>query len=79
MPNTQGLRQQRTLAARQSFASPEEKSEYYRALGQKSAEGRLVLSDEDAQALADAYELLSRICANPRIAERLKWQEASGA
>jgi hypothetical protein len=57
----------RTLAASQAFAarfpSSEAKSEFYRQLGRKSAEGRVVLRREDVAALAQAYALLSRIAA----------------
>jgi hypothetical protein len=48
-------RQRQTLAARQAlarkFATPQEKSDYYRTLGRKAAAGRIVLSGSDAAAL----------------------------
>jgi hypothetical protein len=66
--------QRRTEAARAAlaakFSTPEQKREHYRALGQKSAEGRIVLSGDQAQelsehtaALARAYAFLSEIAA----------------
>jgi hypothetical protein len=70
-------RQQRTFAARQAFANrfstPEEKRDYFRALGQKSAEGRFVLSGEEAAALKEASATLGEAYAFlRRIAERAK-------
>ena len=63
-------RQRQTQAAREAlaarFTSPEERSEFYRALGRKSAAQRVVLSRDDVAALAplvDAYALLARIVA----------------
>jgi hypothetical protein len=57
--------QRQTQAARQAFAdrfsTPEAKREHFRTLGQKSAAGRFVLSDEDARTLASVYELLRGI------------------
>ena len=57
--------QRRTLKARQAFAakfsSTEEKKRYYQDLARKAAERRrqgLVLSPEEALAIAQAYELL---------------------
>jgi hypothetical protein len=55
----------RTRAATEAqlarFKTPGERTEYFRALGQKSAEGRLMLSADDRQALGQAYTLLSKI------------------
>jgi hypothetical protein len=69
-PPTTG--QRRTQAARDAFAStfasPEEKSAHYRDLARRSNAGRLTLSAEDAVALADAFELLSRIAQRGKIA-----------
>ena len=67
-------RQRQTQAARDAlaakFADPEEKSAHYRALGQKSAKGRIVLSGDQAQlltehtaALSAAYAFLTEIAA----------------
>ena len=54
--------QRRTLPARQAlaakFASPAEKTEYFRDLARRSHERRLVLSGDDAAALLAAYTLL---------------------
>jgi hypothetical protein len=58
-------RQRQTLAARQAFAnrftSPEEREAYYRNLGQRSAEGRIILTGEQADALRQAYAFLRTI------------------
>ena len=66
-------RQRQTQAARQAlaecFPTPEAKSEHYRRLGRRSAERRVVLSGDEAAALADAYELLGRIAARARPAQ----------
>jgi hypothetical protein len=60
-------RQRQTLAARRTFAdrftTAEEKTEHYRVLGRKSAVHRVVLSGQEASALAEAYALLARIVA----------------
>jgi hypothetical protein len=57
--------QRRTLPARQAlagkFASPEEKTAYFRNLAQRSHERRLVLSGDDAAVLLAAYTLLRQI------------------
>jgi hypothetical protein len=64
-------RQRRTLPARQAlaqqFSSPEQKSEFYRSLGKRSAESRIVLSGDEAAALVDAYALLGRIAERARM------------
>ena len=64
------VRQRQTLAARQAlaarFPTPEERTEHYRALGRRSAEQRVVLSGDEATALADAYALLARIVERTR-------------
>jgi hypothetical protein len=66
-------RQRQTLPAREAlaarFTSPEERREFYRALGRKSAAQRVVLSRDDVAALAplvEAYALLTRIVARAR-------------
>jgi hypothetical protein len=62
--------QRRTLPARQAlagkFASPEEKTAYFRNLAQRSHERRLVLSGDDAAALLAAYTLLRQIAERAR-------------
>jgi hypothetical protein len=67
-------RQRQTHAAREAlaarFSSPEERSEFYRALGRTSAARRVVLSRDEVAAalppLAEAYALLARIVARAR-------------
>jgi hypothetical protein len=58
-------RQRQAAKARQAFAakfaSDDEKSAHFREIGAKGNAGRLTLSGEEAQALHDAYRLLSRI------------------
>ena len=65
MPETLSSQQRRTLPAREAlarkFASEEERSEYYRRIGAKGNDGRVVLRAEDAAALRDAYTLLRTI------------------
>lgn len=41
--------------------SREERREYMRTLGRRAAEGRLILSADEREALTAAYALLSRI------------------
>jgi hypothetical protein len=57
--------QRRTARARetfaQSFSTPEARSEHYRQMAEKANAGRVVLSVDEATALADAYGLLGRI------------------
>jgi hypothetical protein len=57
--------QRRTLPAREAlaakFTTPEQKSEHYRALAERSNAGRIVLSAADAEVLARAYALLGQI------------------
>ena len=57
--------QRRTLPARQAlaakFLSPEVKSEHFRALAERANAGRVVLSGDEAKALASAYALLAKI------------------
>jgi len=67
MSDPRTARRRQTEAARHAlaerFASPEERTAHYRALGWLSAERRLVLSGDEATALADAFALLARIVA----------------
>ena len=55
----------RTLPAREAlarkFQTEQEKSDHYRSLAIKSHEGRVVLRGDDADALRQAYALLSKI------------------
>jgi hypothetical protein len=64
-------RQKQTLPARQAlaerFTSPQEKTDFYRELGRRSADTRVVLSGDEAAALVDAYSLLSRIAERARM------------
>jgi hypothetical protein len=57
--------QRRTMRAREAlaakFATPEAKSDHYRRIGAFGNEGRLVLSGDEAAALANAYHLLGAI------------------
>jgi hypothetical protein len=59
--------QRRTQAARTSlsekFSSPEERSEFYRSIGQKGNAGRVTLAPADAAVLLQALELLQPIAA----------------
>ena len=70
MSEPRTARQRQTQAARQAladrFTSPEERTEHYRALGRLSARRRLVLSGDEASALAEAYALLARIVSRSR-------------
>jgi hypothetical protein len=73
--------QQRTAAARAayaaSFKSPEAKREHYRALGQKSAEGRIMLPADEARAFVAARDDLARLVEIvARIAERVEMRAA---
>src|SRR3712207_2821470 len=65
MPEVLTKDQRRTLPAREAlarkFSNPEEKSAHYRAMAARANAGRVVLSAEEAAALADAYGLLGRI------------------
>jgi hypothetical protein len=62
--------QRRTQAASKALAeklsTPEAKRRYYSAIGAKGNAERLVLSGDDAAALAAAYGLLSRIAERAR-------------
>ena len=64
-------RQLRTLPARQAraakFASPEEKSAHYREMARRGNEGRVVLGADEAAAVLQAYDLLTRIAERARI------------
>lgn len=57
--------QQQTQKARESFAArfptPEARTEHYRELGRKSAEGRVVLRVEEFDALVRAHALIDPI------------------
>jgi hypothetical protein len=57
--------QRRTLPARQAleakFASPTEKTAYFRELARRSHERRLTLSSDEAAAVLQAYTLLRAI------------------
>ena len=82
MPETLTLRQRQTLPGRRALAEQfptlEARTEHYRALGRRSAERRLVLSGDEASALADAYSLLGRIAERVRVsAERPRDQETA--
>jgi hypothetical protein len=65
MPDVLSANQRRTKPAREAlaakFASPEEKREYYRTIGERGNAGRVVLSAEQAAALRQAYALLAKI------------------
>lgn len=66
-------RQRQTLAGRQAlaakFETPEQKSEHYRHMAERSNAGRVVLSGDEASAIADAYSLLGKIVGRTRGAE----------
>jgi type VI protein secretion system component VasF len=70
MPEVLTKDQRRTLPAREAlarkFSNPEEKSAHYRAMATRANAGRIVLSGEEAAALADAYGLLGRIAERVR-------------
>jgi len=59
--------QKRTANGRRTFlekfSTPDEKSQYFQALGRRAAENRFVLTGDEASALAEAYAILSRIAA----------------
>jgi hypothetical protein len=63
--------QRRTLKAREAlarkFATPEQKSEHYRAMAEKANAGRVVLSGDEAAALVDAYAILNKITERARM------------
>jgi hypothetical protein len=65
--------QRRTLKAREAlarkFATPEQKTEHYRAMAEKANAGRVVLSGDEATALRDAYRLLASIAARTGLSE----------
>jgi hypothetical protein len=62
---TLAARQAQTRTARQTFSnsfnSPESRTAYFRDLGRRSAERRVTLSAEQAEAVAAAYQLLGSI------------------
>jgi hypothetical protein len=81
MADTLTANQRRTAAARAayaaSFESPEEKTAHYRALGQKSAEGRIALPADEARAFVAARDELARLTEIiGRIAERVERRSA---
>jgi hypothetical protein len=81
MADTLSANRRRTAAARAayaaSFESPEAKRAHYRALGQKSAAGRLVLPADEARALLSARDELNRLTEFlGRIAERVERRSA---
>ena len=57
--------QRQTLNGRQAladrFPTPEARTQHYRELGRRSAERRVVLSGDEAEALRDTYRLLRTI------------------
>lgn len=59
--------QRRTERARQSFSekfsTPEDRSEFYRSIGQRGNTGRITLAPDEASALSEAYRLLRSISA----------------
>jgi hypothetical protein len=63
--------QRRTLPAREAlargFPTAEEKSNYYREIGERGNAGRILLRADEAVALVDAYALLSRIAERARV------------
>jgi hypothetical protein len=71
MPDVLSPAQRQTLPAREAFArkfpGPEAKSEHFRAIGERGNAGRVVLSGDEAVALVDAYQLLSRIAERARM------------
>ncbi len=64
-------RQRQTLPARQAlnakFETPQQRSDHFRELGRKSAEGRILLSADESAALVSAYDLLTRIAERARL------------
>ena len=64
-------RRQQTLNGRNVFNSrfctASEKSEHFRQLSRKSAESRIVLSADEAEALRGAYALLTRIAEHGKL------------
>lgn len=63
MPGTPGRTHKATEAFNARFNSPQEKSDYFRGLAQRSAASRLTLSAEERTALTSAYKLLATIAA----------------
>jgi hypothetical protein len=65
--------QQQTQRAREAFAAkfstPEERTEYFREMGRRSAErrrGSITLLPEEAEALSGAYDVLRKIAERTR-------------
>ena len=81
MPQILTPRHHQTLAGRRAlaeqFPTPEARTEHYRALGRRSAERRVVLSGDEATALADAYSLLGRIAERVRAKTVTESQESA--
>jgi hypothetical protein len=71
-PDVLAPRQRQTQNARaalaRKFDNPESKSTYYRDLGRKAAESRIVLNASEAEALRGAYALLTRIAERGKLA-----------
>ncbi len=73
MSETLTPQQRRTLKARETlaakFATPEEKSAHYRELAEREAtrrRGGIVLSAEEASALAHAYDIMRSVAERAR-------------
>jgi hypothetical protein len=68
---TASPRQRQTANGRRAFLdtlpTPETRSEHFRDLGRRSAEGRVVLSADEADALGAAYSLLTKIAQRGKI------------
>src|SRR5215211_1838975 len=52
------------------FPDPDSKTQYFRDLGRRAAESRIVLSGEEAEALRGAYALLSEVARRGKLAPR---------
>ena len=65
VPDVLTPNQRRTLPARRAlaakFATAEERSQHYRAMAERANAGRVVLSAEQAAALAEAYTVLRTV------------------
>ena len=81
MPEILSDRQRQTLNGRQAlaeqFPSPEARAQHYRALGRRSAERRVVLSGDEATALAAAYSLLGRVAERVQSKTSAETQEST--
>jgi hypothetical protein len=73
-------KQRQTAAARKAFdrkfATPDQRSEYFRDLAQRSHKGRISLSPDEAEALVSAYSILGRIAERARLKLEAPPQEA---